>query len=180
MAADEIHIVVRKALSDIEQDLRRKYSVKTPLLDVAIEKDVVVFTFSGRSEGRADELTLAASTPTSVSTAETRSPSQRSRRRRKRRVRSRTKTRGWEIVDKFENSKGLNCTIYKPFYDSLKGKKLRRREAQAVVRQIILSNGSTPKPATVDYYLDNTLEFLAKENSPHDNAKNPREEQEAA
>jgi len=72
------------------------------------------------------------------------------------------KTRGWDVVAKFVNSRGQSCTIYRPFYDTLSSRKFKPREAYSAVRDILVSNGNNPKPSSVEYFLNNTLEYVGR------------------
>lgn len=72
------------------------------------------------------------------------------------------KTRGWDVVAKFENSRGQSCTVYRPFYDALVSGKLKRRDAYSAVREILISNGNDPKPSSIEYFLNNTLEYIQR------------------
>lgn len=85
--------------------------------------------------------------------------------RRTRRRRNRIKTRGWKVVGKIKNSQGLVANIYEPFVAALKGVALPRSEQRKLVRQIMIRNRNRPAEASVDYYLENTMEYLAKEPS---------------
>lgn len=156
MPGDEIHIVVRKPMSDIEADVRRRFSLKTPLLDASLEPDALVLTFAGSTDNPVADLTPRDEVTVSSKTVQGRTV----KRRRKHRVRRRTRTRGWDVVGKFVNSHGQSCTIYRPFVEKLAGANLKRREAYSLVRQLIVDNGNDPKPATVEYFLRNTLEYL--------------------
>lgn len=147
--------MVRKPLADIEAEIRRKFHVRTGLSDVAIEQDALVFTFEG--------IPHAAGSASDKSPPEPGSPAPETvpvRRRRKHRVRNRMKTRGWDVLAKFQNSRGQSCTIYKPFYDALSSRELKAREAYSTVRRILVSNGNSPRPSSVEYFLRNTLEFI--------------------
>ena len=154
---EQIHLVVRKPLSAIETEVRRRYSLEGPLSDVSLEKDALVLTFEGppHVSGRvtAKGTTQPPTIPETVAV----------RKRRKRRVRNRMKTRGWNVVAKFVNSRGQSCTVYRPFYDALVSGKLKRREAYAKVRDILVSNGNNPKPSSVEYFLNNTLEYIERD-----------------
>ena len=156
MSEEQFQIVVKKPLSDLEEEIRRKYSVRAPLADVAIEQDALVFTFEGASSGK--ESVKSADQDAKRLPRETETV----RKRRKRRVRNRMKTRGWDVVAKFVNSRGQSCTIYRPFFDALSAQKLKRREAYSRVRDILVTNGNNPKPSSIEYFLSNTLEYLAK------------------
>jgi hypothetical protein len=163
VARDEVRIVVRRSLAEIERDIRSTLSIRGALLDVSIEKDAVVFAFApsrpavDSEPGSAAIASVVTSKPGDAVGTE-----QQLRRRRKRRVRHRTKTRGWPIVAKFTNSRGQSCAIYKPMFDALTEETLPRRQALAVVREILESNGNKPSPSSIEYYLDNTLEFIEK------------------
>jgi hypothetical protein len=166
MTGEEIHIVVRKPLADIEQDVRRKFGVATALLNASLEPDALVLTFSGIRQAKHSQPLEIALGPNAAASVGTGVGNPGHRRRSKKRARQRTKTRGWDVVGKFVNSKGLRCTIYRPMYDALRGKKIRRREAYSAIRQILMANGNNPKPSTVEYFLDNTLEFLSQSRQP--------------
>ena len=76
------------------------------------------------------------------------------------------RTRGWGVVAKTVNSKGQTVTIYEPFVEALRGKALSRREQEAVVSRILRDNGNHPGRVSIDYYLSNTLEYLARGSKP--------------
>jgi len=154
MASEQIHVVVRKPLSDIEQDIRRKFGVRSALADVSIEEDALVFTFDGQSGESLPEKAPTSRSPISVTNGPRRG------RRRKHRVRKRMKTRGWDVAAKFVNSRGQSCTIYRPFLEALSERKLTRREGQEITRELLVSNGNSPKPSSVEYFLNNTLEYI--------------------
>jgi hypothetical protein len=155
MPAEQIHTVVRKPMADLEEEIRRKYGIRSALADVAIEQDALVFTFEGQSNAAVSREIMRE--PSSSRVSEEKVPV---RVRRKRRVRNRMKTRGWDVVAKFVNGKGQSTTIYRPFYDALTRKKLKRREAYSAVRDILVANGNHPKPSSIEYFLDNTLEYI--------------------
>jgi hypothetical protein len=157
---ETVHLVVRKPLADIESEIRRKHGVTSPLIEVAVERDSLVLTFQGGSamEGPAH----VPRTPTSKVSGSTISVASPTRRRAKRRVRNRMRTRGWPVVSKFVNGRGQSCTVYKPILDALQSRRLRRREAYTAVRQLLVANGNTPGPSSVEYFLDNHLEFMEK------------------
>lgn len=156
------HLVIRKPLTSIENEIRKKFAITSPLVDVAVEHDALVMTFQGGpySKVNASERHTAQpdSTPDSVDTS-----AGRIRKRSKLRVRNRMRTRGWQIVDKFVNSHGQSCSIYKPILDAIKVKGARRRESYTAVRQLLIANGNDPGPSSVEYFLDNHLEYLKKQ-----------------
>jgi hypothetical protein len=83
--------------------------------------------------------------------------------RRTRRKRNRIKTRGWKVVGKIKNAQGLVANIYEPFVTALRGAALPRSEQRKLVRQIMIRNSNRPAEASVDYFLDNTLEFISQQ-----------------
>ena len=159
MSPEQIRLVVRKPLSDIEGELRKKYGLKGPLVDVSIEQDALSMVFDGSNRASAPREDLQPDRDVGLVPA-TAMPA--NRRRRKRRVRNRMKTRGWDVVAKFVNSKGQSCTIYRPMLEALAQKGLTRRQAYGAVREILLSNGNRPSPPSIDYFLNNTIEYLRK------------------
>jgi hypothetical protein len=73
------------------------------------------------------------------------------------------KTRGWTVVDRFENSKGQTTLIYKPFVDAMKGKGLTQAQQKSQVADILKANGNRPGPGSIDYFWMNTVEYLRKQ-----------------
>jgi hypothetical protein len=80
--------------------------------------------------------------------------------RRTRRKRNRIKTRGWKVVGRIQNAQGLVANIYEPFFTALHDSNLPRAEQRRLVRQIMVRNSNHPSEASVEYYLQNTLEFI--------------------
>ena len=151
-APEELLTVVRVPLANLEADLRRKYRLTDPLYDVRIDADAVVFGFKRGGSG----------TPTTATESSNEAKSSTPRRRRKKAKRNRMKTRGWGIVTKMTNSAGQTAVIYKPFVDALTGQQLTPSKQRAAVAEILRSNGNDPNQASIDYYLQNTLEYLAQ------------------
>ena len=58
------------------------------------------------------------------------------------------------------NSKGQNCAIYKPFVDALQAPKLTFEEQKKKVEAILRSNRNKPSESSIEYFLENTLEYL--------------------
>ena len=73
------------------------------------------------------------------------------------------KTRGWEVVARFTNSKGQYCAVYKPFVEALQDPKLTFDERKKVVERILRSNRNRPSETSIQYFLENTLEYLQKQ-----------------
>jgi len=146
MSGEEIQIVVRKSLSDLEAELRSRYKIEDhPLESSFIEDGAVVFVFGDR--GLKQRSSGGSLQP------------RRGPRRRKGR-RNRTRTRGWKPLATVTNSLGQRVRIYDVFVNALKDKNLGRVEQRKVVENLIRANGNDPARDQVDYFLSNTLEYL--------------------
>lgn len=165
--------MIRRPISTIEAEVRRKYGIEGGLLEVAVEKDAFVLTFEGpalASTARRLRPRVKASTEDRVESR----PVSPERKRARRRVRNRMKTRGWGVVTKFVNSRRQSCTIYKPILDALRATGAKRRESYTAVRQLLIANGNDPGPSSIEYYLDNHLEYLERsEQDERERAKQP-------
>ena len=72
------------------------------------------------------------------------------------------KTRGWEVVARITNSKGQKCAIYKPFVDALQDTKLSVEDQKKLVKRILRANRNKPSESSIQYFHENTLEYLEK------------------
>ena len=168
--SEEVSITIRVPLSRIETDIRKKHSVTLQTVSVSLAEGYLVFLFEDAT--RAPE-TSSVTNPRRDSAANrvaaTMVPASKvdgvdlphTSRKRRPSTRNRMRTRGWGIVAKTVNSKGQTVAIYEPFVDALKGKNLTRRAQEAIVARVLRENGNRPGRVSIDYYLDNTLEFLA-------------------
>jgi hypothetical protein len=146
LMTEEILMVVRIPISEIEEWMRSKYTLPESLSEFRVEENSLVLCFKERrSPEESANLSLER---------------QRPKRRRSRRKRNRMKTRGWEIVDRMINSKGQKCSIYRPFVDALSDSSLTREEQKEVVKKILRSNKNKPSETSIQYFLENTLEYL--------------------
>jgi hypothetical protein len=162
---EEVVTIVKIPLSEIEETLREKHILPTRLADAHIEGDSLVLSFKDAdSEMAMDSVNLEAK-PISPFTQNPQ------RKRRLRKKRNRMKTRGWEVVARITNSKGQKCSIYKPFVDALQNQKLTVEEQKKKVESILRANRNKPSEESIQYFLDNTLEYL-KENSSRENVSN--------
>ena len=84
------------------------------------------------------------------------------KKRRTRRKRNRMKTRGWKVVARIRNSKGQKCAVYEPFVEALKDL-LPLADQRLVVAKILRSNKNRPSETSIQYFLENTLEYLEKQ-----------------
>jgi hypothetical protein len=147
---EEVVTLVRIPVREIEETIRKKHVLPNTLIDVQLDSDFLILYFSDKSKDSAVNLSPK---PTSLVISK-------KRKRRARRKRNRTKTRGWEVVARITNAKGQTCAIYKPFFETLKVTMLPE-EQKAIVTKILKSNGNRPSETTINYFLENTLEYLA-------------------
>jgi len=152
---EEVVTFVRIPITDIERTVRSKHNLPNTMVDVRIEGDAIILYFTDKE--KMDSSTVST---ISLSSAEI---SEKRRRRRARHKRNRMKTRGWETVARIVNRRGQACTIYKPFVEAL-GQPLSTEEQKTDVTKILKANRNKPSEASVNYFLENTLEYLkAKE-----------------
>jgi len=154
---EEVTTLVRIPLSEIESSVRAKHLLPKILKDVRLEEDALVLCFSDEPKFLKEE-----ESPLSSNIGR--------RRRRAQRRRNRMKTRGWEAVARITNSKEQKCTIYKPFVDALNEPKLTTEEQKRLVEKILRSNRNRPSEGSIQYFLENTREYLQKqsEQNPQD------------
>ncbi len=154
----EVVTLVRLPISEAVETLRKQHNIKEAFSEVRLEDNFLAFYFVRATDTPIDA-PIAASSSVVVASARP-GPSQ--RRRRARKKRNRMKTRGWPIVTKIVNRKGQTAVIYKPFVDALSGEGLSRREQKNVVQDILKANGNKPSDASVEYFLENTVEYLKR------------------
>jgi hypothetical protein len=147
---EEIFTIVRVPVKEVEESLRAKHTLPRLLSEVRVDGDTLVFYFNGELEPP------VATEPVSNLIGNR-------RRRRARRKRNRMKTRGWDIVGRMTNSKGQPCTIYKPFADALRAPDLSYEAQKSAVEKILKSNRNKPTETSIQYFLENTLEYLHRE-----------------
>ncbi len=152
----EIVTLVRLPISEAVEMLRKRHHIKEAFSEVRLEDNFLAFYFV-----RPSELSRHAPAAPMDGTLVAIARSSRGRRRARKR-RNRMKTRGWPVVAKIVNSKGQTAVIYQPFVDALSKEGLSRRDQRAVVEEILRANGNRPSDASVEYFLNNTLEFLRK------------------
>jgi len=144
--AEEILMVVKIPISEIEEWVRSRYTLPDLLSEFRIEANSLVLSFK--------------ESPSLGESADLSPEKRRPKKRRARRKRNRMKTRGWAIVDRMINSKGQKCTIYEPFVDALQDSSLSREDQRKFVKKILRSNKNKPSEASIRYFLENTLEYL--------------------
>ena len=151
---EQILTLVKIPITEIEEWIRAKHVLPPVLVDSRIEEENLVLYFSHKS---------------SLEAGDSQSPKTSTRKRRFHRKRNRMKTRGWEVVARITNSKGQNCAIYKPFVDALQDPKLTGEEQRKIVEGILRSNRNKPSENSIQYFLENTLEYLKEhtKNGPY-------------
>ena len=148
---EEILTIVKIPLSEIEESLREKHVLPPKLAEVHIDGDSLVLSFKdAESEQVGDEKQYISSVNQIPQ-----------RRRKLRKKRNRMKTRGWAVVGRITNSKGQKCSIYKPFVDALENQELTFEEQKEKVEAILKANRNKPFEESIQYFLENTLEYLA-------------------
>lgn len=145
----------RIPVEELRALLKRQHGVELSTVEPYIDGEFVVFAVQVPAEV---ELDGSGAKPIVAETALVIRPRLTRRTRRKR---NRVKTRGWEVVGKITNAQGLVANVYRPFVDALRDRPIARSEQRKIVRQIMVQNGNRPTEASVDYYLDNTLQFLS-------------------
>jgi len=145
---EQVITVVKIPIAEIEEWIRARHDLPSVLTDFRIEENSLVLCFHEEEISEMDVHSQSPKIPT---------------RRRARKKRNRMKTRGWEVVARVTNSKGQYCAIYKPFVEALKDPKLTVEEQKKAVEGILKSNRNRPSEASVQYFLENTLEYLQKQ-----------------
>jgi len=149
---EEILTVVRVPISDVVSWIRTKHPLPPVLKEFRLEGDILVLSLiEGDDLQKEQDLQLLKN---------------QARKRRAHRRRNRMKTRGWEVVSRITNSKGQYCAIYKPFIEALQDPKLTIEEQMKAVEKILKSNRNKPTEASIQYFLENTLEYLQKQREP--------------
>jgi hypothetical protein len=152
---DEVLTVVRLPIAQLAAEVKTRNKLDDELFDARIDGDSLILSFK-RTSGI---------NPRSAPAPRSSSLSQPSGGRRRRKTkRNRMKTRGWAVAAKIQNARGQTAVIYKPFVDALFGKALTPAQQRAAVASILRSNGNDPNEASVEYFLENTLEYLRQAN----------------
>jgi len=141
--------LVKIPITDIVDWIRTKHALPSVLKEFRVEEETLVLCFAEDEESQREQNSQLLKNH--------------ARKRRARRRRNRMKTRGWEVVARITNSKGQYCAIYKPFAEALQDPKLTIEEQKKVVETVLKSNRNRPAEASIQYFLDNTLEYLQKQ-----------------
>jgi len=134
-------------LEEIRSLVSRELGIDLSGVEPSIEGDFLVFEVGLQSDPPSPILKPRA-TPATKGT------------RRRVRRRNRIKTKGWNVVSKITNSQGLVANVYEPFVDALREANVSRSEQRKLVRQLLIRNRNHPSEKSVEYFLNNTLEYL--------------------
>jgi hypothetical protein len=148
---EEILIIVKIPLSEIVTSIKEKHALPPKLTEARIEGENLILSFAEEEQTNV-ELEEKLSIPSLVQNF--------GRKRRFRKKRNRMKTRGWKTVGRITNSKGQKSTIYEPFVSALQDLKLGKGEQKKLVEQILRSNRNRPSEESIQYFLENTLEYI--------------------
>jgi hypothetical protein len=159
---EEVLTVVKIPLSEIEESLREKHTLPSKLADAHIEGEHLVLSFTDEGQNVSEKEEKHSILPIIQN---------HQRKRRLRKKRNRMKTRGWAVVGRITNSKGQKCSIYKPFVEALQNQQLAVEEQRRKVESILKSNKNRPSEESVQYFLDNTLEYLKANSSTNQSSK---------
>lgn len=128
--------------------IRTKHALPSVLKEFRVEEETLVLCFAEDEESQREQDSL---------------PKNHARKRRARRRRNRMKTRGWDVVARITNFKGQYCAIYKPFVEALQDPNLTIEQQRKAVETVLKSNRNRPAAVSIQYFLDNTLEYLQKQ-----------------
>ena len=143
--------VFKVPVDELRMLLQNQYQVDLSGVFPYLDGEYIVFAIQMGSESAS-----LSSSPITQSAVE----KKRTRSRKRLRKRNRIKTRGWKVLGQITNSRGLKANVYEPFVEALRDLEITRSEQKKIVRQIMIGNGNNPSDESVEYHLDNTLEFI--------------------
>ncbi len=152
---EEVLIIVKIPIFEIAESIKEKHMLRSKLVDTKIEGENLVLSFAEEKQ----EITQKESLPVSSVLQYSH------RKRRSSKKRNRMRTRGWAVVGRITNSKGQQCSIYKPFVDALQNSQLTAEEQHKKVESILRANRNKPSEESIRYYLENTLEYIHSKNA---------------
>ncbi len=160
---EEVLIVARIPLAELAESVRSRNELMGSLVDAKLEGDTLAFYYMPAGTVRKeDEISPYESREGSTISIESASSGSKSRKRQRRAhtKRRRMKTRGWTVVARITNSRGQRAAVYGPFVDALSGKSVSKVEQRAIVAEILRSNGNRPSQESIEYFLQNSLDYL--------------------
>jgi len=154
--------VFKVPVDEIRLILQKQYQVDLSGIDPYLEGEFIVFSIQ---MGR--EVKTISANPSSQTSVEVRTTKSRKRRRKRNRI----KTRGWNIIDQITNSKGLKANVYEPFVEAIKDHELSKTDQKEKIKKIMIANNNKPTDESIEYHLNNTLEYLSLIQTPKNNKK---------
>jgi hypothetical protein len=152
-------------LAEIVQAIRDRHNIPGPFEEVRLDDDSLTFFFSrqGPIHPASDSAVPTDRITGAVLEGMAEPEPNRPRRRRARKRRNRMKTRGWPVAAKITNRRSQTAVIYKPFVDALSEEGISKREKRRRVGDILRANGNRPSASSIEYFLENTLEYLQQQ-----------------
>lgn len=144
---EEIQTIIKIPLSEIADAQREKHALPAKFVDARLEGENLVLSFTFEQVERTQE-------------EQALPPTTNPQKKRRSKRRNRMRTRGWPVMARITNSRGQKCSIYKPFVDALQNKELTIEEQRKKVETILRANRNRPSEESIQYFLDNTLEYL--------------------
>jgi len=159
---NDLLYVVSVKIEELANELSKRNSIQGALVDARLDGDTLSIYLKPLDRGStpgSSEPSVGSPAHRTVSAHATVStrivvPKRRAR------SRNRMRTRGWSVVGQVTNKYGQKANIYQPFAEALKDTSISRAEQRSIVSKILRSNGNTPSADSVDYFLENTLEYL--------------------
>lgn len=145
--------VFKISIDEIRAILKKQYNVDLSGIEPYLDENNIVFCMIVKDRSKPDVV---------IETSSTRIIDNKPKARRRKRRRNRIKTRNWKVITKIKNSDGLTANIYEPIVTAIEGKEILKEEQRKIIRQIMLKNGNNPTEESVEYYLNNTLEYLSQ------------------
>jgi hypothetical protein len=160
---EEVLTVVRVPLAELAESVRSRNRLTGSLVDAKLEGDVLTLYYtlldSGQTEDAGGKYEVGNLPVITIEPAAA-GGQPRKRRRRAHAKRRRMKTRGWTVVARITNSRGQKSAVYKPFVEALSGKSASKVEQRTIVAEILRSNGNRPSQESIEYFLQNTLDYV--------------------
>jgi hypothetical protein len=145
------------SIDEIRDTLKEQYNVDLTGIEPYLDGNYIVFSLIVDDPLKNNEKKASEN-----STILENKPKIRKRKRRRNRIR----TRNWKVIAQIKNTDGLVANIYEPMVTALEGKAIPKEEQRKIIRQIMVKNRNTPSEESIEYYLNNTLEYIAQKIKP--------------
>lgn len=162
---EEVRTSIRVPIQAVAEALRARHELTDELVNVRLEGDTVVFEFKRTAPVDSSFV----STVSMVREVTHEGPSNGAQpirpkpeqRQRKQARRNRMKTKGWAVVAKIDTARGHTAMVYEPLVKELE-RPLSPTQQRAIVGRLLRENGNDPSEASIEYYLQSTLEYIEK------------------